>query len=150
MVSTPETRKTFIDSVLRFMDKYGFQGADLDWEYPVSEDRGGRKNDTMNFVSLLAEMRATFGKKYGISLALAPDIWYLRRTFLPKGSTLRLSPIHRSDRNEVANWREIDFDAAAMQEYVDWFGFMAYDLHGVCKYLLIYLRASNTNPYYRY
>lgn len=24
-----------------------------------------------------------------------------------------------------------DFDALSMQPYVDWFGFMAYDLHGV-------------------
>ena len=89
MASTAERRKAFIDSVIRFMDKYGFQGADLDWEYPVSEDRGGNKDDTKNFVSLLAEMRAAFGTKYGISLALAPDIWYLRRAFLsPKGLSL--------------------------------------------------------------
>ena len=34
----------------------------------------------------------------------------------------------------MADWRETDFDAAAMEPYVDWFGFMAYDLHGVCEY----------------
>lgn len=82
MASTPGSRKAFIDSIVRFMDKYCFQGVDLDWEYPMSEDRGGKKEDTKNFVSLLAEMRAAFGTKYGISLALAPDIWYLRRMFL--------------------------------------------------------------------
>lgn len=78
MASTPARRKTFIDSVVRFLDKYGFQGIDLDWEYPVAEDRGGMKADAENFVSLVAEMRATFGTKYGISVALAPDYWYLR------------------------------------------------------------------------
>lgn len=57
----------------------------------MSEDRGGTKEDTKNFVSLLAEMRAAFGIKYGISLALAPDIWYLRHMFLWKGSFLRLT-----------------------------------------------------------
>lgn len=57
----------------------------------MSEDRGGTKEDTKNFVSLLAEMRAAFGIKYGISLALAPDIWYLRHMFLWKGSPLRLT-----------------------------------------------------------
>jgi chitinase len=46
-------------------------------------------------------MRAAFGTTYGISLTLAPDYWYLR-------------------------W----FDAISMQDSVDWFGFMAYDLHG--------------------
>lgn len=48
MASTAGRRKAFVDSVLRFMDKYGFQGVDLDWEYPVSEDRGGKKEDTKN------------------------------------------------------------------------------------------------------
>lgn len=46
-------------------------------------------------------MRARFGSRYGISLTLAPDYWYLR-------------------------W----FDAKAMEAAVDFFGFMTYDLHG--------------------
>ncbi|KIH89906.1 hypothetical protein SPBR_00013 [Sporothrix brasiliensis 5110] len=102
MAMTTDRRTAFIQSLIAFMDKYGFQGIDLDWEYPVSEDRGGRPEDTENFVSLVREMRQVFGTKYGISVALAPDFWYLRY-----------------------------FDAVAMQPYVDWFGFMAYDLHGV-------------------
>ncbi len=65
------------------MDKYGFQGVDLDWEYPVAGDRGGKRADMDNFVSLVAEMRGIFGKKYGISVALAPDIWYMRCTQPP-------------------------------------------------------------------
>lgn len=77
------------------MDKYGFQGelyqhlpqihlahqslgADLDWEYPVDATRGGNRADTANFALLVKEMRAAFGTKYGISVALAPDYWYLR------------------------------------------------------------------------
>lgn len=46
-------------------------------------------------------MRAAFGSTFGISLTLAPDYWYLR-------------------------W----FDPISMQDSVDWFGFMSYDLHG--------------------
>ena len=42
-------------------------------------------------------MRVAYGDKYGISLTLAPDYWYLR-------------------------W----FDAKAKEPYVDFFGFMAY------------------------
>lgn len=102
MALTAQNRKVFIDSLVSFMDKHGFQGVDLDWEYPVAEDRGGREEDTANFVLLVKDMRSVFGTRYGISVALAPDIWYLRY-----------------------------YDAIAMQPYVDWFGFMAYDLHGV-------------------
>ncbi|KAF5026826.1 hypothetical protein F66182_1110 [Fusarium sp. NRRL 66182] len=102
MVSTKANRAAFIESARDYMDEYGFTGIDLDWEYPGEPKRGGRKlADTRNFSMLLREMRAAYGDKYGISLTLAPDYWYLR-------------------------W----FDAKAMEPYVDFFGFMAYDLHG--------------------
>ncbi len=52
------------------MTKWGFQGVELDWEYPAFPDRGGRPADTKNFVSLIAEMRAAFGTNYGISVTL--------------------------------------------------------------------------------
>lgn len=71
-------RTTFIASLIRFMDEYGFEGADLDWEYPGTEERGGTLDDVDNFVDLVKEMREAFGTKYGISLTLAPDYWYLR------------------------------------------------------------------------
>ena len=47
-------------------------------EYPGDPKRGGKKEDTANFVLLLQEMRAAFGTKYGITMAIAPDYWYLR------------------------------------------------------------------------
>lgn len=80
------------------MITYGFQGVDLDWEYPGDETRGGNKlADTRNFPLLVKEMRAAFGTAFGISVTLAPDYWYLR-------------------------W----FDAKSMESSVDFFGFMAY------------------------
>ncbi|CAN9141178.1 unnamed protein product [Alternaria alternata] len=101
LCSTAENRAAFIQSTADFMDKYGFTGVDLDWEYPVEPKRGGSKGDTENSTKLVREMREAYGNKYGISLTLAPDYWYLRY-----------------------------FDAEGMQPYVDFFGFMAYDLHG--------------------
>ncbi|KAK1566167.1 glycoside hydrolase superfamily [Colletotrichum navitas] len=102
MVSTAAKRATFIKSLLDFMDKFGFQGADIDWEYPSEPKRGGRADDAESLMSLMKEMRAAFTPRgYGSSLALAPDYWYLR-----------------------------GFQPADMQQYVDFMGFMSYDLHG--------------------
>lgn len=94
-------RAAFILSCKNFMAQYGFQGVDIDWEYPGTPERGGSRADTANFVTLVKEMKASFGTQYGLSLTLAPDYWYLR-----------------------------GFDAKAMEPHVDMFGFMAYDLHG--------------------
>ena len=100
MVSTAANRAVFISSLIDLMKGYSFDGIDLDREYPAADSRGGRPDDTANLVSLVKEMRIAFGSK-GISMTLAPDYWYLR-----------------------------GFDPIAMQESVDFFGFMSYDLHG--------------------
>ncbi|KAL1858931.1 hypothetical protein Daus18300_009801 [Diaporthe australafricana] len=99
--ATAARRSRFINSVISFMDQHGFQGVDLDWEYPGAPDRGGKLQDIDNFVTLVREMRAAFGTKYGISLTLPASYWYLR-WFKPK----------------------------EMEPYVDFFGLMTYDLHG--------------------
>jgi len=39
MASTAKNRAAFIQSLTRYMETYGFTGADLDWEYPVAPER---------------------------------------------------------------------------------------------------------------
>ncbi|KAI1749014.1 hypothetical protein F4782DRAFT_514853 [Xylaria castorea] len=101
LASTASNRAVFITSLKSFMDEYGFQGVDIDWEYPGASDRSGDTADTENFVSLVKEMRAAFGTTYGISATIPASYWYLR-------------------------W----FDPIAMEPYVDFFGLLSYDLHG--------------------
>ncbi|TEY30754.1 hypothetical protein BOTCAL_0847g00030 [Botryotinia calthae] len=102
MTSTSGNRASFISQLKQFMDTYGFDGVDLDWEYPQADDRGGQSGDTANYVSLVKEMRAFFGSKYGITVTLPTSFWYLQH-----------------------------FDLPGMQSSIDWFNLMSYDLHGV-------------------
>ena len=45
MVSDGSLRKHFVDSAVEFLEKYDFDGLDLDWEYPADSERGGRFTD---------------------------------------------------------------------------------------------------------
>lgn len=65
MVSTAANRAAFIYSLSKFMQTYHFDGVDFDWEYPAASDRGGTAVDTANYVTLLQELRAAFGTRYG-------------------------------------------------------------------------------------
>ncbi|KAI4693518.1 uncharacterized protein J4E88_001891 [Alternaria novae-zelandiae] len=102
MASTAANRKTFINKLIKFMDTYGFDGADLDWEYPTADDRGGKAGDSANFVLLSKDIKDAFRGKYGYTITLPASYWYLQH-----------------------------FDVSKHQESVDWLNVMSYDLHGV-------------------
>ncbi|RAL14681.1 bacteriodes thetaiotaomicron symbiotic chitinase [Aspergillus homomorphus CBS 101889] len=101
MVRFPGGRKAFIDSAIAMMSEYGFDGIDIDWEYPAAEDRGGAARDTGNLVTFLSELKTAVGSDYGVTCTLPSSYWYLK-----------------------------GFDLAGMAKYVDFFNFMAYDIHG--------------------
>ena len=100
LAASPPKRAAFISSLRSFMEKYGFDGVDIDWEYPGLPSRGGRPDDTPNLATLLREMRSNFGGDFGISLALPPS---------------RVSLLH--------------FDVKSMENTVDWYNVMTYNLH---------------------
>lgn len=79
MVSTESNRQAFISALLQFMATYGFDGVDLDWEYPQADDRGGQPADTENYATLARELKAALGSK-GLSMTLPTSYWYLQRT----------------------------------------------------------------------
>jgi len=49
LAASDEKQKAFFKSLTSFMDTYGFDGVDIDWEYPGADDRGGRSTDYENF-----------------------------------------------------------------------------------------------------
>lgn len=102
MTARDDWRANFITSIENFMGHYGFQGVDLDWEYPSAGDRGGSINDAANYVALVRQMRNTWNNKYGISVTLPPNLSYLR-----------------------------GFDPKSMEPWVDFFNYMSYDVHEI-------------------
>lgn len=101
MTSTSANRAAFIASAKKFLKIYAFDGIDIDWEYPVADDRGGNAADKENFVTFLAELRDALGDDYGITATLPSSYWYLQY-----------------------------FDIVNMEPYLDWFNVMTYDIHG--------------------
>ncbi len=103
---TQQSRETFAASCVTFIQEYGFDGVDIDWEYPVSgglESNITRPEDKHNFTLLLAELRS--------QLDNAGD--YLLTIAAPS------SPI-------IMENIEID----SIYQYVDWINIMTYDFHG--------------------
>ena len=104
MVSGYDNRQTFINSLVSFLQKYGLDGVDIDWEYPAALDRGGSPADTQNYVLLMSDIRDAFqsvNPGWQATITLPTSYWYLR-----------------------------GFDISGLQKYVSWFNVMSYDLVG--------------------
>jgi chitinase len=102
MVDCKENRTKFINEITSLMQTYAFDGLDIDWEYPSASDRGGKPADKDNLVLFTQEIRAAFGTRYGLSITLPASYYHMK-----------------------------DFDLAGMQEHVDFFNIMTYDMHGI-------------------
>lgn len=98
------------------MNEYGFDGVDIDWEYPAAEERGGKHSDTANFVELVKEMRAAFGPAIGISITI------------PAGACEFLLVRIKASADGTDYMK--GFDLQGMQPYVDMINIMSYDMRG--------------------
>lgn len=108
---TEESRRRFAASCVDFMLRYGFDGIDLDWEYPAGGGNAGnveRPEDPENFILLLTELREQLdaqgerdGRYYLLTIAAGAG----ERTY----ATL--------------DWERI-------QAQLDWINVMTYDMSG--------------------
>ena len=72
MVANSETRQVFITNLLEIFDNYGYDGIDIDWEYPSNT------SEKTNLTLLVQEMRAEFDSinpDLMITMAVGPSDW---------------------------------------------------------------------------
>ncbi len=108
---TAESRAKFARSCVAFMQQYGFDGIDIDWEYPTGGGMipgAGRPDDTVNFTRLLAELRAQLDAQ-----GAQDGVHYLLTIAAPTGP---------------GNYSKIQLDQ--IHPYLDWINVMSYDFHG--------------------
>lgn len=74
---TPEGRTLLVDQTMEIVDKFGFDGVDLDWEYPginLWTLERTDEADTENFTALLQEFRDRLGEERLLTIACGADI----------------------------------------------------------------------------
>ncbi|CAG9802300.1 unnamed protein product [Chironomus riparius] len=106
LVRNSAARAKFIKHAVEFLEKYGFDGLDLDWEYPVCwqvDCKKGYADEKKAFASLVKELSAAFKPKgLLLSAAVSPS-----KTVIDAG-----------------------YDVPELSKYMDWIAVMCYDYHG--------------------
>ncbi|XP_013168690.1 PREDICTED: probable chitinase 2 [Papilio xuthus] len=103
MVASSILRRNFITSAIKMMRDYGFDGLNLDWEYPNRRDTVNGPADIQNFVQLLKELRTEFDK-HGFELSAAV-------------AAVEAVAVQA-------------YDIPGISKYLDHIGLMTYDLYG--------------------
>jgi chitinase len=104
LASSSKTRAHFVEDAIAKIKEYGFDGIDIDWEYPSSS------TDGVNFVKLLAELRAAMDAYSSRSA----NNYHFEITVAVSGSA----------------WGYRNLDFSGMDKYLDAWHLMTYDFKG--------------------
>jgi len=105
IVASDASMKHFVETTLTFLAKYGFDGLDLDWEYPGLAERGSKPAHKRAFTKLCETLHATFKAQSPpllLSAAVAAGKWYASQAY----------------------------EIAKIAKVLDFIDVMSYDLHG--------------------
>jgi chitinase len=127
---TAGSRERFAASCVDFMKRYGFDGIDIDWEYPVGGGLASnttRPEDKQNYTLLMKELRQHLDV-----LEAADNRDYLLTIAAPAGP------------GTYAN-----LEIAELGAVLDWINLMTYDFHGAWSPITNFnapLYRSSTDP----
>lgn len=103
------TKTIFAYAVANMIEKYNIKGVDFDWEYPGAQDIPGINADYpengQNYLELLEIIRNQLPEGATLSVAIPSSYWYAKA-----------------------------FPLKEMENYVDYFTVMTYDLYGQWTY----------------
>ncbi|MDO8149255.1 glycosyl hydrolase family 18 protein [Isoptericola sp. b515] len=119
MTETQEGIDTFADSVVDFIRTYGFDGIDIDYEYPTSNTNAGNPDDFAfsdarrgELFSGYVDLMRTVREKLDVAGAEDGE-YYLLTTASPS-----------------SGWLLRGMEAHQVVQYLDYVNLMSYDLHG--------------------
>ncbi|KAF8195755.1 glycoside hydrolase family 18 protein [Mycena galopus ATCC 62051] len=108
VVSTDQSRNTFIQNIYRLYSRFNLDGIDIDWEYPGSQGQAGNEVsewDSANFLTFLQLLRARL--PYGAAISAA----------------VLTTPFHGSDGEPMT-------DVSQYAQVLNWTLLMNYDVWG--------------------
>ncbi|XP_049881289.1 chitinase-3-like protein 1 [Pectinophora gossypiella] len=103
MAASASLRRNFINSALDMVLTHGFDGFDLDWEYPARRDTVNGQADVNNFSQLVKELKEEF-EKHGLLVTAAVS--------------------------SVGEMAALSYDIPVISKYLDIINLMSYDMYG--------------------
>ncbi|MDD2960732.1 MAG: glycosyl hydrolase family 18 protein [Muribaculaceae bacterium] len=116
LAKSADARKAFAEDCKAFIQKWGIDGIDMDWEFPGlswsgNKDAFDTKVDVANHVLLMKQLRETLGTRYLLTYA---------------GYINNMKPTSDGGMRYI--------DIAAVDQYVDFVNIMTYDIAGAPRH----------------